>query len=73
MSKAIYIFGFHSIESILVSNPELVIKVLIQKGRKDKRVIDLTNILNSHKIFYSISDKSILDKISKGEVHQGVI
>ena len=73
MSKSIYIFGFHSIESILKSNPELVIKVLIQKGRKDKRVIDLTNTLTSHKILYSISDKSNLDKISKGEVHQGVI
>ena len=73
MSKSIYIFGFHSIESILNSNPELVLKVLIQKGRKDKRVIDLTNILTSNKILYSISDKSNLDKISKGEIHQGVI
>ena len=73
MSKSIYIFGFHSIESILNSNPELVIKVLIQKGRKDKRVIDLTNTLTSHKILYSISDKSNLDKISKGEIHQGVV
>ena len=73
MSKSIYIFGFHSIESILNSNPELVLKVLIQKGRKDKRVIDLTNTLTSHKILYSISDKSNLDKISKGEIHQGVI
>ena len=61
MSKSIYIFGFHSIESILNSNPELVIKVLIQKGRKDKRVIDLTNTLTSHKILYLISDKSNLD------------
>ena len=73
MSKSIYIFGFHSIESLLNSNPELVIRVLIQKGRKDKRIIDLTNTLISHKILYSISDKHNLDKISKGEVHQGVI
>jgi tRNA G18 (ribose-2'-O)-methylase SpoU len=43
MSKSIYIFGFHSIESVLNSSPELVIRVLIQKGRKDKRIIDLTN------------------------------
>ena len=34
---------------------------------------DRTNTLTSHKILYSISDKSNLDKISKGEVHQGVI
>jgi len=73
MSKSIYIFGFHSIESVLNSSPELVIRVLIQKGRKDKRIIDLTDTLDSHKILYSISDKNNLDKISKGEVHQGVI
>ena len=73
MSKSIYIFGFHSIESVLNSNPELVIRVLIQKGRKDKRIIDLTKTLTSQKILYSISDKSNLDKISKGEIHQGVI
>ena len=73
MSKSIYIFGFHSIESLLNSSPELVIRVLIQKGRKDKRIIDLTDTLNSQKILYSISDKNNLDKISKGEVHQGVI
>ena len=47
--------------------------MLIQKGRKDKRIINLTDTLNSNKILYSISDKHNLEKISKGEVHQGVI
>ena len=73
MSKSINIFGFHSIESILLDNPELVIKVLIQNGRKDKRIIDLINNLDSQKISYSSTDRANLDKISKGEIHQGVI
>ena len=73
MSKSIKIFGFHSIESILLDNPELVIKVLIQNGRKDKRIIDLINNLDSQKISYSSTDRANLDKISKGEIHQGVI
>ena len=73
MSKSINIFGFHSIESILINKPELVLKVLIQNGRKDKRVIDLINNLDSQKITYSSTDRAILDKISKGEIHQGVI
>ena len=60
MSKSINIFGFHSIESILKTNPELVLKVLIQNGRKDKRIIDLSNTLDSHKISFSIADKSPL-------------
>jgi len=73
MSKSINIFGFHSIEGILLNNPELIIQVLIQNGRKDKRIIDLLNNLNSQKISYSATDRANLDKISKGEVHQGVI
>ena len=73
MSKSINIFGFHSIESILINKPELVLKVLIQNGRKDKRVIDLINSLDSQKITYSSTDRANLDKISKGEIHQGVI
>ena len=73
MSKSINIFGFHSIESILINKPELVLKVLIQNGRKDKRVIDLINNLDFQKITYSSTDRANLDKISKGEIHQGVI
>ena len=59
MSKSINIFGFHSIESILNTNPELVLKVLIQNVRKDKRIIDLTNTLISQKISFSYTDKSL--------------
>ena len=73
MSKSINIFGFHSTEGILLNNPELIIQVLIQNGRKDKRIIDLLNNLDSQKICYSSTDRANLDKISKGEIHQGVI
>ena len=73
MPKSIEIFGFHSIESILKSNPELVLNVLIQNERKDKRINELINALSSQKISYSFADKVFLDKISKGELHQGVI
>ena len=73
MPKSLNIFGFHSIESILKSKPELVLNVLIQNERKDKRINELINTLSSQKISYSFADKVFLDKISKGELHQGVI
>ena len=73
MPKSIEIFGFHSIESLLKSNPELVLNVMIQNERKDKRINELINTLSSQKISYSFADKVFLDKISKGELHQGVI
>jgi 23S rRNA (guanosine2251-2'-O)-methyltransferase len=73
MSKSINIFGFHSIESLLKTNPESIIKVLIQSNRKDKRANDLINILTSHKIPFSTTDRNDLDRMANGEVHQGVI
>ncbi len=73
MSKSIYIFGFHSIESLLLNSPESILKVLIQNSRKDKRISALTNTLSSQKIPFSFTDRVKLDRISKGEAHQGVI
>ena len=73
MPKSINIFGFHGIESLLITKPELVFKVILQNGRKDKRINDLVNTLSLQKISYTYADRANLDKISKGEVHQGVI
>ncbi len=73
MSKSIHIFGFHSIESFLKTNPESILKVLIQDSRKDKRISDLKNTLFTQKIPFSFTDRLNLDRISKGEVHQGII
>ena len=73
MPKSINIFGFHSIESLLKTNPESIIKVLILNNRKDKRVNDLVNTLTNQKITLSMTNRSDLDRIAKGEIHQGVI
>ncbi|WP_416677156.1 23S rRNA (guanosine(2251)-2'-O)-methyltransferase RlmB [Candidatus Pseudothioglobus sp. Uisw_016] len=73
MSKSIFIFGFHSIESLLNTNPESVLKVFIQTGRRDLRVNNLNKTLFDLKIPFSELDKSGLDRIARGEVHQGVI
>ena len=73
MSKSINIFGFHSIESLLNTNPESIVKVFVQINKKDKRANDLINILTSQKITFSPTDRNDLDRMAKGEVHQGVI
>ena len=73
MSKSINIFGFHSVESLLITNPESIIKVSIQSNRKDKRATELINTLTRQKIPFLTSDRNDLDRIAKGEIHQGVI
>jgi len=73
MSKSIHIFGFHSIESLLSSNPESVLKVFIQSVRKDNRVHNLNQTLSDLKIPCLELDKYDLERIAKGETHQGII
>jgi len=73
MSKSIYIYGFHSIESQLNSNPEYILKLFIQSGRNDSRMSKMTSLLNNLKINFLIIDKNELDRLAKGELHQGII
>ena len=73
MSKSIYIYGFHSIEAQLNSNPECILNVFFQSERSDSRISKITSILNNQKIRFSIINKNRLDQLTKGELHQGVV
>ena len=73
MANSVYIFGFHSFESILNTNPELILNVFIKNGRRDRRMQDLLNKLKIQKIKYSLTDKNTLDRLAKGELHHGVL
>jgi len=73
MSKTIQIYGFHGIEAQLNANPECVLKVTLQSGREDRRISEVVSQLDDHQISYSYIDKSKLDRLTKGEVHQGII
>ena len=73
MSKSIFIYGFHSIESLLKTNPESILKVIIQKGRNDNRVNNLMEILSDLKIPFSELEKTNLDRLTNSEAHQGIV
>jgi len=73
MPNSIHIFGFHSFEAILNSNPELILNVFVQNGRRDGRMLDLLNELGVQKINFSSVDKIKLERLAKGEPHHGVI
>ena len=73
MSKSIHIFGFHSIESLLNTNPESILKVFIQSGRDDIRMSNIITALTNQKISFLNIDKNKLERIAKGELHQGII
>ena len=73
MPNSIHIFGFHSIEAILNSNPELILNVFIQNGRRDGRMQNLLTKLDIQKINYLSTDKNTLDRLANGELHHGVL
>ena len=73
MSKSIHIFGFHSIKSLLNTNPESILRVFIQTRRDDTRVKNIVTVLTDQKISFSHIDKNKLESIAKGELHQGII
>ena len=73
MPNSIHIFGFHSIEAILNSNPELILNVFIQNGRRDGRMQNLLTKLDIQKINYSSIDKNTLDRLAEDELHHGVL
>ncbi len=73
MPNSIHIFGFHSIEAMLNSNPELILNVFVQNGRRDRRMQNLLTKLDIQKINYLSTDKNMLDRLAKGELHHGVL
>ena len=73
MSKSIHIFGFHSIEGLLKTNPESILRVFIQTGREDIRVRNIVIALTKQKISFLNIDKNKLESIAKGELHQGIV
>jgi len=73
MPNSIHIFGFHSLEAILNSNPELILNVFVQNGRCDRRMQGLLYKLDNQKIKYSSTDKNTLERLAKGELHHGVL
>ena len=73
MPKPIQIYGFHGIEAQLSSNPECVLKVAIQSGRKDNRILAVISQLDSHQIKYFYTEKNNLDRLTEGEAHQGIV
>ncbi|WXT99862.1 MAG: 23S rRNA (guanosine-2'-O-)-methyltransferase RlmB [Catillopecten margaritatus gill symbiont] len=72
MSKSIVIFGFHSIQAQLETNPECLLKVWTLDNRHDKRLNTLTAQLNQLGVNTQSATKHQLDKISKNQTHQGI-
>ena len=71
MNKFI-ISGYHAIESILVNNPELIVKLFISRS-EDKRGIKIRGLAKTSQINFDIIDSKKIDQLADHSKHQGFV
>jgi 23S rRNA (guanosine2251-2'-O)-methyltransferase len=67
------IFGIHAVESVLRSNPELVLQLWVQAGRHDKRMQTILGLAGTHGVSVETCSRDVLQKKSSEQKHQGVV
>ena len=72
MSKLDTVFGIHAVESLLERDPARIDRLVVMKGRDDRRLQAILQLANEHDIAYSLSPRRELDELVRGR-HQGVV
>lgn len=72
MSKLETVFGIHAVESLLSKDPARIERLIVMKGRDDRRLQGLLQIAGEHNIPYTLSPRRELDDLVRGR-HQGVV
>ena len=67
------IFGIHAVESVLRSNPESVLQLWVQSGRKDKRMQTILGLVAAQGVSVESCSRDALQRKSAGQKHQGVV
>ena len=71
--KTEVIFGIHAVESALKSNPEQVLQLWVQAGRKDKRMQTILGLAATQGVSVESCSRDVLQRKSAGQKHQGVV
>jgi len=71
--KTEIIFGIHAVESALRRNPEQVLQLWVQAGRKDKRMQTILGLAGTHGVSVETCSRDVLQKKSLEQKHQGVV
>jgi len=67
------IFGFHSVEALILANSSRIDYIIIVNARNDKRLANLIDSANKHQVRIEHSNNQHLDKLTANANHQGVI
>jgi 23S rRNA (guanosine2251-2'-O)-methyltransferase len=72
MSDEAIVFGLHAVRTLLQQHPEKASLLILQKGREDARVAEVTKLANVAGVRIAHRDVSELDRLAAGDRHQGV-
>ncbi len=72
MSDAAIVFGLHAVRTLLQQRPEKASLLILQKGREDARVAEVTKLANAAGVRIAHRDVNELDRLAAGDRHQGV-
>lgn len=64
--------GIHAVAEYLRSSPERVLRLSVQRDRRDEALSALIRIARDHDIQVSQVSRDALNRISEGTVHQGI-
>tara|TARA_B100001540_G_scaffold300561_1_gene306154 strand:+ start:523 stop:1272 length:750 start_codon:yes stop_codon:yes gene_type:complete len=66
------IYGIHAVESLLRRDPGAITRLLVQKGRNDRRRAALVGLAREQNVSVEFAPRETLDELVEGR-HQGVV
>ncbi|HEY6643412.1 23S rRNA (guanosine(2251)-2'-O)-methyltransferase RlmB [Povalibacter sp.] len=72
MSDEAIVFGLHAVRTLLQLHPQKASLLILQKGREDARVAEVTRLAQAAGVRIAHRDAKELDRMAAGDRHQGV-
>lgn len=73
MTNKQFTFGLHAVLSLLQNQPERVIRLCIQQGHDEKKLVSILRLAKELDISIEQSSRQELDRLSQSSQHQGVV
>jgi len=73
MSRESRIWGLHAVTAALRNDPENISRLLVDRGRRDKRLKEVLDLARQHQVKVEQVDVRQLEKEAGGDRHQGVV
>ncbi|MGW8248274.1 MAG: 23S rRNA (guanosine(2251)-2'-O)-methyltransferase RlmB [Acidiferrobacterales bacterium] len=71
--KTEFVYGLHVLDSLLRSQPELVLEIWLQDSREDESVDKIKSRAGKQGIAVQLTDRKKLDQLTNHAVHQGAV